>query len=334
MAITCICPTCRKQLSIADEHAGQPMKCPMCQAMFQAPVQIAAQTGAAYSGPAPFWQTQPTSNPNAPEWPWLAGNKPAATGTGGDYDWEKVANPSMALDPSWHLVRRGLGLIPASLIVAFTAAAIGLIFWVLGGKGVEGVSAEASKVVLFMAIPIAAMGSIGALLGLGLCCAAPKEGNLKLLAIGAAIAAFVALIAGMFAVLLNARVPHLDAGFLRGLLSTLAYLGFALAVLATLAAGGAFLLFLRGTAESFGNKRLGQRIFYFLFAFAGSPVAALLIYLLFRGMAAIMGMDEGAYLLIVTFAELALVATVLGGLLLMVRDTRATLERVVVPTRA
>lgn len=328
MAITCICPHCRKQLSIADEHAGQPMRCPMCTAMFQSPALYTAQTGAAYSGPAPFWQNQ-QADPTAPEWPWLVGQKPPPAAPGAEYDWQKVQNTSTALDPNWHLVRRGLVLMSPSLIVAFGAAAFGLIFYILAGPE-DG----ATKVVLMLAIPAAVMGGIGALLGLGLSCAAPKEAGMKWLAIGAALGFLVALMGSMFGVLLNTRVPQMEAGVLQGLLSVIMYLGFTLALVAGLGAGAAFLLFLRATADCFGNKRLGQRIFYFLFGFASSPVVALFVFLLFRATAALIGLDEGAYRIILTFAELSLLAIVLAGFLLMLRDVRATIERVVVPTRA
>jgi hypothetical protein len=331
MPITCICPQCRKQLSIADEHAGQPMRCPMCTGMFQAPALYAAQMNAGYTGPAPFWQNQ-RSDPKAPEWPWLVGTPPPA-GPAGRYDWEKVQNPSATLDPGWHLVRRGLGLMMPGLLIAFGATALGLIFHILANPDVAMISAGVGKTVLLLAIVAAALGSVGTLLGQGLCCAAPKESGVRLLAIGSALAAFVAVVAGMFALLLGARAPQ-AGGFLQDLLAVARLLGFVLAVLAGLGAGAAFLLFLRGTANAFGNQRLGQRLFYFLFGFGAMPVAALLLYLLIRAAAAIVGLDESGYLLILAFAELSLLATVLAGFLLLLRDVKATVERVVVPTRA
>src|SRR5215470_4915779 len=54
MPINCICPKCRKPLSIDDKYAGQPMKCPMCASMFQAPslAAVAAQGGDPFMQPA------------------------------------------------------------------------------------------------------------------------------------------------------------------------------------------------------------------------------------------------------------------------------------------
>src|SRR5262249_18388281 len=86
MPITCICPKCRKPLSIAEQYAGQPMKCPFCATMFQSPslTAVSAQqapgtsnpfsdgAAAGYDGPTPPWQLG-RRDAAAPEWPWLVG---------------------------------------------------------------------------------------------------------------------------------------------------------------------------------------------------------------------------------------------------------------------
>ena len=64
MPIELTCPSCGKQLRLADEHAGKQGRCPACQGTFQIPTHSEQQTPASPFGTTP---TQPfTSPPQAP----------------------------------------------------------------------------------------------------------------------------------------------------------------------------------------------------------------------------------------------------------------------------
>jgi hypothetical protein len=79
MPIELTCPSCGKQLRLADEHAGKAGRCPACQATFQIPT-AGEQAGALFgagapaqpfgSSPAPagnlFGEQQPPSQPPNP----------------------------------------------------------------------------------------------------------------------------------------------------------------------------------------------------------------------------------------------------------------------------
>jgi hypothetical protein len=62
MPIELTCPSCGKQLRLADEHAGKAGRCPACQATFQIPT-AGEQAAASPFGGAP---TQPFGSPPAP----------------------------------------------------------------------------------------------------------------------------------------------------------------------------------------------------------------------------------------------------------------------------
>jgi len=332
MAITCICPQCRKQLSIDEQFAGQPMKCPMCAGMFQAPSRTTlAGVGAsapaptpAYSGPAPYWQAPPPPpDAAAPEWPWLVGQAPAAgaPGAAAGYDWGAVKNDALRLAPGWHMVRRGLAFLPPFLILLLAGTALGILFKLMAEE-------DTAKVALLMIIPVTLIASLCSLVALALCCAVPQESGSKLLVVGATAGMFIALLGGVISALLTLAADSSSvANFLR-------YPAYVFTAIAAIGAGALFLLFLRGVALVFGNHRLGQHVLWFLLVFAGAPFLGLFVYFLFSATAKILMSDAAAANLVVAGAEIVLAAILLGGLLLLLRDVRGSIERAQMPRRS
>lgn len=329
MAITCICPQCRKQLSIDEQFAGQPMKCPMCTGMFQAPSRTTlAGVGAAapaqsqtpaYNGPSPFWQAPPPPDPAAPEWPWLVGKAPA--GEPGTYDWGTVKNDALRLAPGWHMVRRGLAFLPPPLILLLSGAALGILFKLMAED-------DTAKVALLMIIPVTLIASLCVLVAMALCCAVPQESGVKIMAVGGAGGMFIALLGGLISALLtHAADSSSVANFLR-------YPAYVFTVIAGIGSGALFLLFMRGVALVFGNQRLGQHVLWFLLIFAGAPFLGIFVYFLFSTTAKILVSDAGAANIIVAGAEIVLAAILLGGLLLLLRDVRSTVERAQMPRQS
>lgn len=105
MPIELTCPSCGKQLRLADEHAGKAGRCPACQATFQIPTASQQQASSApFSGAAP---TQPFSSPPLgpagnlfPEQPQQAPNPFASTSStqspyGGTNPYSSPQTPNM-----------------------------------------------------------------------------------------------------------------------------------------------------------------------------------------------------------------------------------------------
>jgi len=78
-----VCPNCQKTLTVADQHAGQMMKCPMCSHDFRAPVLPGVP--AAMGAPAPPSQP-PSSAPQPP-------GSPARSPSGSDDVFGFAASP-------------------------------------------------------------------------------------------------------------------------------------------------------------------------------------------------------------------------------------------------
>lgn len=62
MPIELNCPSCGKQLRLADEHAGKAGRCPACQATFQIPTHSEQQTPAPPFGSSPPLPPSPAGN--------------------------------------------------------------------------------------------------------------------------------------------------------------------------------------------------------------------------------------------------------------------------------
>jgi len=322
----------------------------MCSAAFQAPALAAAAAPVApapaaanpfsggpagYDGPAPPWQKQAAAAaPQAPEWPWLV--QPNVTG----YDWRSVqpqTPEALRLAPGWYMVLRGLTLLPGSLVVVFATLALARLFVLLAQP-----DPPAMKIVLLIMVPVTMLAAAVAIVSMGLCCLAPQESRLRPLAGGATGALFFGMLAAMLAVF---TTFVLDKPMWVENNPGLARLTKVVRVLATvggailLVGGGAvFLLFLRGVARIFDNRRLAQHLVWYLIFFSLSPAAALFLGLLFGGTAMVLGMGDkevqGAVLVVHNVALFVLGAIVLAGFLLMLRDVRSTIERAVLPAKA
>jgi len=343
MPINCICPQCRKTLSISEEFAGQPMRCPLCSAMFQAPALPPVLAGKASSAPSsppvsnqpPPWE-RAGSDARAPEWPWLVGPKPPPS-AGPGYDWTAV-KPMVAeairLAPGWHMVRRGLTLLPGSLILVFTLLAFGRLFFLIAQPG-----PETTKVLGLIVIPVALLGSLAALAGEGMCCLVPQETRVRPIVIGAVLCLFLAALAGMLAVfifMITGPGAGTTGNFWTDFMAAFAKVIWGGAAILVLAGESLFLLFMRGVATVFGNKRLAQHVLYFLIFFACSPVVTGFAYFLFSGTALLLGLtgDSGAVSIILNVVLFIVLAIVLTGFLLLVRDVRSTIERAILPAKA
>jgi len=336
-----MCPKCRKMLSIGDEHAGQPMRCPYCAGMFQspnlAPAVVAAQPAPKAppkpAAPPPADATAPwheRSAAPAPEWPWLVGAPPTTTPLPqAGYDWQKVSplTNALRLAPGWHMVRRGLACLPPSLLVAFATFALLVLFVQLTRP-----EPDTRKIAFLIAVPILVLGAAGSLFGSGLCCLVPVETQLRKLVVGSTLALCWAVLSVLIAVGLYSSLT--DPGLFFKVVMGLAYVAF---VVLFLGSGLAFLVFLRGIARIFNNVRLAERLQWYTIFFALSPMGAVILYIIFAVMGAVLGLsdEEGRSALnaIRSTALFTLGAVVLAGFLLMLREVRSTIERTVVPNK-
>jgi hypothetical protein len=346
MPINCICPKCRKPLSIDEKYAGQAMKCPMCAAMFQSPslAAVAAQQGnpfaqapgADYQGPPPPWASAAPKDPKAPEWPWLV--QPSVGVAAAELQSVTPGAPRL-LAPGWHMVLRGMNLMPISLLVVFITIVLTRLLILLFEP-----EPDTLKVVLLIAVPIAILGALATLVGTGLCCLVPPESKLRGLAIAAAGAFFLALLGLLMATFLHLaqRGPSFATEFprLAPFLRFVMWMAFIGGLLLLVGSGVLFLLFLRGIARTFDNRRLARHLLWYLAFFVLSPAFGLIVLSLFKGtdvVLSMMGMSDketrGAVYIVYSIVVFILVAVVLTGFLLMLRDTRTTIERAIVASK-
>jgi hypothetical protein len=346
MPINCICPKCRKPLSIDEKYAGQPMKCPMCASMFQSPslTAVAAQggdpfsqpAGAGYEGPAPPWASAPPKDPAAPEWPWLVNAKVGVAA--GEFASVAPGAPR-TLAPGWHMVLRGMGLLPPAVIVIFITLVLARLFVLLYQPDVQTL-----KIVLLIVIPIVILAALAMLIGKGLCCLVPSETKLRGLAIAAAFAIFLGMLGAMTTIFF--RIILAQPSFASGnsrmapLVTGVMWTAFVGGLLLLVGGGVLFLLLLRGIAKSFDNKRLARHLLWYIAFFVLSPALGLFVLSLFKGTDMVLttlGMGDvetrGAVYIVYSVVEFILGAIVLTGFLLMLRDTRTTIERAIVASK-
>jgi len=309
MPITCICPQCQKTLAISEEFAGQAMRCPLCMALFQSPPLQGA--------PLPPITRAPNEMPS-----WIAeagGDGPAAPAPAsrkGEYDWGGVRNGSNRLGTGWHMVRRGLSLVPTSLLVVFIVLVASRAFLVLAAP-----EPKIEEMVLLIAIPLSIIGTIAAGLGMGMCVLVPKESKLRPLAVGAAACLLGCLLISLITFGIRVLLLKTQA---KAELAPLAYLPGAILALA---GSVLFLMFLRGVARHFENKRLAQAVLWCAIGLGASPVAFLFVWLLLYMTSAALGGD-GSGLSILTAVVLYLFAAAdLFWFLRVLRDVRRTVER-------
>ncbi len=345
MPINCICPKCRKALTIDEKYAGQPMKCPMCAAMFQSPSLAAvtaeqanpfsAPPGAGYNGPAPPWAGA-AKDPSAPAWPTLV--NPAVSTSAGEFGSVSPGAPKL-LSPGWHTVLRGMGLLPAATLVLFITIVLGRLTIL-----VAPAEPELLKIVLLIAVPIAILSSMAILIGTGLCCLVPADTKLRGLAIAATAALFLCLLSLLMAIFLHLAQggPTFAAEFprLAPLVRFVMWTAFIAGLLLLVGTGVLFVLFLRGIARNFDNKRLSKHLLWYLAFYVLSPAIGLIVLSLFKGTDLVLGMmgmsdaeTRGAVYVVYSIVVFILIAVVLTGFLLVLRDTRTTIERAIVASK-
>lgn len=349
MPINCICPKCRKALTIDDKYAGQPMKCPMCAAMFQSP-SLAAVTaeqanpftsppGAGYSGPAPPWANAPKA-PDAPAWPTLV--NPAVSTAAAEFGSVTPGAPKL-LAPGWHTVLRGMTLLPPATLALFITIVLARLT-ILVSPADPDVYKDVVKVVLLIAVPIAILSSMGIMVGTGLCCLVPSETKLRGLALAATAALFLCLLSLLMAVFLHLAQggPTFAVEYprLAPLVRFVMWTTFIAGLLLLVGTGVLFLLFLRGIARNFDNKRLSKHLLWYLAFYVLSPAIGLIVLSLFKGTDLVLGMvgmsdaeTRSAVYIVYSIVVFILIAVVLTGFLLMLRDTRTTIERAIVASK-
>lgn len=333
MPITCICPACQKTLAIGEEYAGQAMRCPLCMALFQAPPLVSQGLPAGVGAPgmgAPQWQAPPPPAANGPPvqrgaiWGGVgdSGRQRSAPLEGQEWDAVRGAAAGSRLEPGWHMVRRGLALMPLSLLVVFAvfgAAGIILLF---------DLPKSAADMVKLISVPAIIISGVLAVIGGAMCCLVPQQSGARYYAFGAA----GALLACLLVFLLTYGVSSLAATSSPGsggLFMTLAFLPTPLLLLAGCIV---FLLFGRIVAIHLNHKRLGQSALFGAIFLGASPVMlAIMVGLVNMTAAAIGGQGMGKDIL-VSLIVYTIVAVDLFWFLRVARDVRRAVLRGFVTT--
>ncbi len=307
MPLTCVCPQCQKTLAVSDEFAGQMMRCPLCGATFQSP----PARGDAAAAPTVVFDVPAWMNSDSP----ATAPEPRRPRVG--YDWSSVRNGvASRLGSGWHQVRRGLSIMPGSLTTAFFLLIASRSFLVMADPG-----PRVEELVLLLAVPLCVLGTIVALVGSGLCILVPKESGLRPLAIAATACLFGCLVVSL--VTFAVRVLFLKmAG--RVELMSLAYLP---AVILLLAGAVLFLLFLRGVARCFENRRLEQGVFYCAIGLGASPLAYLFVWVLMYLTSASVGGDGTGLAILSAVVFYLIAAADLFWFLQVLTDVRRTVQR-------
>src|SRR5262249_40218811 len=105
---------------------------------------------------------------------------------------------AMRLAPGWHIVLRGMGLLPGSLIVLFATLALSFLF-----KQLTRAEPDMHKIALLIAIPITIISALVAVIGVGLCSLVPLESKLRGWALGSTLACFFCLLSSVMASFLS-----------------------------------------------------------------------------------------------------------------------------------
>lgn len=291
MPITCICPQCHKPLAIGDEFAGQPMRCPLCMALFQSPPATGgmAMPGFAGSPPVPRQETPPPRQVLPPNFDMPgsreAPRRPRSGPAGPELNGVRTSAASL-LAPGWHMVIRGLGVIPPSLLIVAVTIFLGRTFlYFVTDRDIYDLA-------LLVSVPVTILGTLAAVLGTVMCCLVPPESGTRKLALaaGGCLVGFMAVTLLTLAVtsLFGPQKPQADA------LHVLIPPSYIPAAILGLAGTVLFLFFLRGVAIHFQNKRLAQSVLYCALFVAGSPLILLfIIMLLWITSKAIGGKSEG-----------------------------------------
>lgn len=240
MAITFNCSQCGKTVRIGDEYAGRKGRCPNCLAVIDIP----------RAEPAGSVLTPPEQ-----------GEQPYGARLGEDY-----AGP--ALSPSWSTVRSGLTVTYVGILITFFGALFLFLLLLGGGRPAAGLLALVGLIGLVVIV-----GVVMNIVGVGMCGAAPTESGGKGLAVAAAVLMVISLLTGIgLAVAESVQdqkavrplpgqpgLPNQPAQTEPALLM----LNLVVSILG-LAGQLCFYLFLRKTAQFFGNERLARSVTSFL----------------------------------------------------------------------
>lgn len=336
MPITCICPACQKTLAIGEEYAGQAMRCPLCMALFQAPATLGQNLPASVAAPgpaAPPWQPPapapaPTANgpqvPRGPVWGGVGENQRQRSAPLDGQEWDAVrgAAAGIKLEPSWHMVHRGLILMPFSLTVVF------VVFAVAGIILLFDVPKSVGDFVLLIAVPTIIFAGVLAAIGGAMCCLVPAESGARLLALAAAGCLACSFLVFLLTMGITKLAGSSTAGT-GGLFMTLAYVP---TLLLLLAGCILFLLFGRAIAIHLNHKRLGQSALVGAAFLGGSPILiGILVGLVAWTARAIGGQGQGKDI-IVSLIYYVVIAVDLFWFLIVARDIRRALLRGFVTT--
>ncbi|MBY0525691.1 MAG: hypothetical protein K2R98_19960 [Gemmataceae bacterium] len=334
MPITCICPQCQKTLAIGDEFAGQAMRCPLCMALFQAPApQAPVPQGAPASAPAPEPQPgwmAPGNGPQipyGPVWGGIGETRPRRSPTAGGAEFNGVTPAGSKLDPGWHMVRRGLNLIPISLFIVFLVLAGSRAFLAFASPG-----PKVTETVLLISIPIAIISTVVAMLGTAMCCLVPGLPVARKMAIGSTGCLAGFLLVGLFTLGVTSVIPTIGerpgeraAG--SQALSVLVPMAYLPAGLLLVAGTVLFLLFLRAIAAHFNNRRIGQGALWCAGFVAASPLVLLFIILLLWLTSRAIGGDGTGLAILVAVVVYGFVAVDLFWFLRVLREVRGLVLR-------
>ncbi len=318
MPITCMCPQCQKTLAISEQFAGQPMRCPLCMALFQSPP---LQPAGAPAAPAP------APRPDAAA-PWTASHSAAMRGPAPETarmpppasaaELEELRNGTAGRLPAgWHMVRRGLSIIPTALIVSVFALLACWSFILMADPG-----PRTYQTVMLLTVPVTVLAMIVAIIGGALCCLVPRDSGLHKLALPAAGCLLGALLVALLT--FGVRASSSDAATRANALAPGAFWP---AGLLAFAGAVVFLFFLRGVARHFKSTRLAQTVLWCIGGVGASPLLFLFLYMLLAATNSViggkgdgLGIIAGLVLYIIIGADLIWFLNVLG-------EVRQTIEK-------
>jgi hypothetical protein len=311
------CPECQATIHVSEQLAGLHTRCPECSTSIPVPDGSAGgYTPSTAAGSAP---------PSRRDW-----EPPSSRYS--DYD-----APVRYAGGGWDVARYGLTMEFIAVVIFICAMAASILIQCLtsgmmggmrGGGGPGGGPGAGMLMVGlgFLLLGAVVVSAVLVVIARFLCCAAPSTGGLKGLAIGSAIALCMALLSfvAMFLLIglsLEAAIGgRMGRGDQQAMLTGLLALGMLLLITT---AHILYMIFLRNTAVSFGNRDLGTRCVIFLVFSLVLPVLYVVAVVFLAMMASRGGNPAGLHLFSV-IALWVLILVLLGwysNLVGQVRDT-------------
>jgi hypothetical protein len=234
---------------------------------------------------------------------------------------------------------RGSALITPSALFVFITLALCWLFMLIARPSID-----VRKIVMLIVLPLTMLGAVTHLAGWALCCLVPGDLRSRGPILGGALSVGVTIGLASLAIMIPPLLPRPDEiapGVDPSRVASYESLGTTTLVLAVLAGTGSgilLLMFLRGAAQAFQNKRLSDQLRYFMLYLALVPIAALLVYGLLTSIRLALGLKSPdqllAYELFLALCQLAIMAVTLTAFLLVLRDVRSTVERASAPAKA